>query len=166
MNHGDTSRRHWVLQISKFMSGQNIFPYFDLWYDRIDVSKVTDVNKTNESCKSIIFNYYYFLKVNFKFQPRVYDLMQRLWVLIMLRLFLLKKMAIEFIFGIWVRIAIDSMNNANLHEKNWIIVRYQFFLGFFSELCIKTWIITTLITKKIRKDCKKKHEIVKLSRSW
>ena len=166
MNHGDTSRRHWVLQINKFMSGQNIFPYFDLWYDRIDVSKVTDVNKTNESCKSTIFDYYYFLKVNFKFQPRVYDLMQRLWVLIMLRLFLLKKMAIEFIFGIWVRIAIDSMNNANLHEKNWIIVRYQFFLFFFSELCIKTWIITTLITKKIRKDCKKKHEIVKSSRSW
>ena len=60
------------------MSGQNIFPYFDLCYDRIDVSKVTDVIKTSESCKSTIFNYYYFLKVNFKFQPRVCDLMQRL----------------------------------------------------------------------------------------
>ena len=39
-------------------------------HDRNDVSKRIDVNKTNESCKYIICSYYYFLKVNFRFQRK------------------------------------------------------------------------------------------------
>lgn len=38
-----------------------------LFYSRIDVSEGTDVDRTNESSKCIIWNYYYFLRVNFKF---------------------------------------------------------------------------------------------------
>ena len=41
-----------------------------LEYDRIDMSKGNDVNKTNESRRCIIFsNDYYFLEANFGFQP-------------------------------------------------------------------------------------------------
>ena len=42
-------------------------------YKRIDESKGTDVNKTNESYRCIIYNYYYFFKINFRFQPKLYD---------------------------------------------------------------------------------------------
>ena len=30
-----------------------------------------DVDKTNESCRCIIYNFYYFLKINFRFQLKV-----------------------------------------------------------------------------------------------
>ena len=41
-----------------------------LKYDRIDVPEGIGVNKTNESSRCIICNYYYFLKANFRFQPK------------------------------------------------------------------------------------------------
>ena len=44
-----------------------------LCFDRIDVSGRIDFNKSNKSRKCIICNYYYFLKVNFRFQSRVCD---------------------------------------------------------------------------------------------
>ena len=43
------------------------------YYDRFDVSEGTDGDKTYESRKCIICYYYYLLKVNFRFQPKVYD---------------------------------------------------------------------------------------------
>lgn len=42
-----------------------------LYYDRIDVSQGVDDDKTNNSHKYIICNYYYFLSANFRFQPKV-----------------------------------------------------------------------------------------------
>ena len=51
-----------------------------LEYDRIDVSKGIDVNKTNGSREGIICHYWYFLVINFRFQSKVsngcHDLMQ------------------------------------------------------------------------------------------
>ena len=44
-----------------------------LEYDKIHMSEGMDVNKTNESWKCIICNYYYFLKGNFRFRPKVCD---------------------------------------------------------------------------------------------
>ena len=41
--------------------------------DKIDVSKETDVNKTNVLHESIICHYWYFLEINFRFQPKVCD---------------------------------------------------------------------------------------------
>ena len=41
-----------------------------LQYDRIDISEGIDANKTKESNRCIIYNYYYFLKVNFRFQTK------------------------------------------------------------------------------------------------
>ena len=42
-----------------------------LYFDRIDVSKRIDFNKTSESKEYSICHYYYFLKKGFKFQPNV-----------------------------------------------------------------------------------------------
>ena len=42
-----------------------------LYYDRIDRSEGIHVNKTKESREYIICNYYYFLKANFIFQPKL-----------------------------------------------------------------------------------------------
>lgn len=44
-----------------------------LYCDRNDVSEGMDVNKTSESCKCFICNYYYFLKVSLRFEARVCD---------------------------------------------------------------------------------------------
>ena len=41
-----------------------------LEYDRIDMSEGIDANKTIESHKCIICNYYYFLKVSVRFQKK------------------------------------------------------------------------------------------------
>ena len=42
-----------------------------LEYDRIDAWGGTDVNKTNGLLESIIYNYWYFLDINFRFQMEV-----------------------------------------------------------------------------------------------
>ena len=42
-----------------------------LYFDRIDVSEGTDVNKTNASKEFDICHYWYFLNKSFKFQPNV-----------------------------------------------------------------------------------------------
>ena len=44
-----------------------------LEYGRIDVSERNDVNKNNESRKYVICDYYYFFRIHFRFQPKVYD---------------------------------------------------------------------------------------------
>ena len=52
-----------------------------LEYDRIYISEGTDTNKTNDWCDCIIHHYWYFLGINFRFQPKVcdgcHDMMQR-----------------------------------------------------------------------------------------
>ena len=42
-----------------------------LYYDRIDVSEGTDVNKTSASKECDICHYWYFSNFSFKFQPNV-----------------------------------------------------------------------------------------------
>ena len=42
-----------------------------LEYDRIEVSKGSDVNKTDGLLKCVICCYWYFLGIKFKFQPEV-----------------------------------------------------------------------------------------------
>ena len=43
-----------------------------LWYDTFDVSEGIAVNKTSESPKFIICNYYYFFSLNPEFKPNLY----------------------------------------------------------------------------------------------
>ena len=44
-----------------------------LEHDRTDVSEGIDFNKTNILCRCVSYHYCYFLKINFKFQPNVWD---------------------------------------------------------------------------------------------
>ena len=44
-----------------------------LYYDRIDVSKGIDVNRTSNSKECNICYYWYFLNKSFKFQPNAYN---------------------------------------------------------------------------------------------
>ena len=44
-----------------------------LEYERIDVSKRIDVNKTNGSREYVICHYWYFLEISFRFQPKECD---------------------------------------------------------------------------------------------
>ena len=46
-----------------------------LKYDRIEVPKGTDVNKTNASCEFIIRQQWCFLDINFKSQPEIFNVM-------------------------------------------------------------------------------------------
>ena len=54
----------------KFKVGDHEDIFF-LYYDRIDRCEGIHVNKTKESREYIICNYYYFLKANFIFQPKL-----------------------------------------------------------------------------------------------
>ena len=73
---------------------------------KIYVSEGIDVDKTNVLGECIICHYWDFLEISFGFQLKVFnvchhDLIQiKLWVLMMLHLFLIKQMIIEFNFGI------------------------------------------------------------------
>ena len=44
-----------------------------LEYDRGDVSEGIGVNKNNGSCECIIWNYWFFLEINSRFQPKACD---------------------------------------------------------------------------------------------
>ena len=43
-----------------------------LYYDKIDVSEGTDINKTSASKECDVCRYWYFVDKGFKFQPYVY----------------------------------------------------------------------------------------------
>ena len=75
-----------------------------LEYGRIGISEGIYINKTTASEVCKICHYWYFKDIGFKYEPYLcngcHGLMQKLLVLMMLPLFLLKEVIIEFIFGI------------------------------------------------------------------
>ena len=78
-----------------------------LEYDRIDILEEIDVNKTSASKECDICHYWYFKDIGFKYEPYLcngcHDLMQKLWVLMVLLLLMLKEVLTEFTFGIWAK---------------------------------------------------------------
>ena len=74
-----------------------------LEYYRIDISEGIDINKTNASKECYICHYWYFKDIGFKYEPYLcngcHGLSKKLWILMILVLFLLKEVIIEFIFG-------------------------------------------------------------------
>ena len=76
-----------------------------LEYDRINISEGIDVNKTSASKKCDICHFWYFKDIGFKYEQYLFngchDLMQKLWVLMMLLLFMWKEVLTEFTFGRW-----------------------------------------------------------------
>ena len=75
-----------------------------LEYNRIDISERIDINKTNKSKEYMLCHYWYSLDKNFTYGPYIcdgcYNMMQNLWFLKILLLFMLKEVHTEFIFGI------------------------------------------------------------------
>ena len=75
-----------------------------LEYDKIDISEGIHVNNTNLSKDCDICHYWYFKDIGFKYEPYLcngcHDLMQKAMALIILLLYILRKMLTEFIFGI------------------------------------------------------------------
>ena len=79
-----------------------------LEYNRIDISEEIDIKKKlNASKECKICHYWYFKDLGFKYElylcNRCHGLMQKLSVLMILQLFILKEMITEFIFGIWAK---------------------------------------------------------------
>ena len=72
--------------------------------DRIDISDGIDIKKTNASKECKICHYWYFKDIGFKYEPYLFNgchgLMQKLLVLMMLLLFMLKGVLTELTFGI------------------------------------------------------------------
>ena len=94
-----------------------------LYYDRIDVSEGTDVNKTSESNECDICHYWYVLNKGFKFQPNVCN---RCHDLLMMSLNLSDVAILNIkgsdyrciISGIRKSEAVNLMQNTDLTEKS------------------------------------------------
>ena len=75
-----------------------------LEYEKIDISKCIDVNKTNLSKDCNIWHYWYFTDIGFKYQPYLcngcHDLMQKAVGFNNIALYILREVLIELIFGI------------------------------------------------------------------
>ena len=75
-----------------------------LEYDRIDILEGIDIKKINASKECKICHYWYLKDIGFKHEPHLWNgchgLMQKLLVLIILLLFMLKVVLTEFNFGI------------------------------------------------------------------
>ena len=93
-----------------------------LEYDRVDISEVIDVNKTNASEEYDIFHCWYFKDVGFKYEPYLcngcHDLMEKAMSF--------NHVAIVYVKGSAYRIhfwymskddAINMMNNSNLVDR-------------------------------------------------
>ena len=76
-------------------------------YDRIVIQEGIDVNKTNASKQYDICRYCYFKDIGFKYEPYLWNgchgFMYKLWILMMLLLFLLKEVITELTFGTWAK---------------------------------------------------------------
>ena len=92
-----------------------------LYYDRINVSKGNDVNKTYESHKCII-DFYYFLKVNLLFHPNVCDgcrdLMQKYMAFNDVEIVNVTVVIAGYVFGYMSKDeAINIMKNSDFKRK-------------------------------------------------
>ena len=113
----------------KFIS-KNLFRWMFIWvssikmleYDRIDISKGIDINKTSKSKECKVCHYWYFKNIGFKYEPHLcngcHGLMQKA--------ISFNDVAIVYVKGSAYRIhfwymskddAINIMNNSNLIDK-------------------------------------------------
>ena len=97
--------------------------------------------------------WYFFLEINFWFQPKVsdgcHDLMQKtLWVLMMLHFFfLLKEIITEVIFGILVKMKPEFIKKCWINKRKWNTKNYNFSLTYVVWIN-KLWRLVTMKFKK------------------
>ena len=94
-----------------------------LYFDRIDVSEGTDVNKRSASKECVICHYWYFLNYSFKFQPNVcnrcYDLLMMSMNFSDIAILNIKGFDYRCIISLSSKdVAIHLMQNADLTEKS------------------------------------------------
>ena len=97
-----------------------------LYFERINVSKGINVNKTSESKECDIFLYWYFLNKSFRFQPNVCSRSHDLLMMLMnLSDITISNIKIDdyrcIISGISKSEAINLMQNAELTKKNGLL---------------------------------------------
>ena len=97
-----------------------------LYFERINVSKGIDVNRTSESKECDIFLYWYFLNKSFRFQPNVCSRSHDLLMMLMnLSDITISNIKIDdyrcIISGISKSEAINLMQNAELTKKNGLL---------------------------------------------
>ena len=95
-------------------------------YDRIDISKGIDVNKTNESNECDTCHYWYFKDIGFKYESYLcngcHDLMQKAMSFNDVAIVYVKGNTYRIYF--WYRSkddAISIMNNSNLIDKKGVL---------------------------------------------
>ena len=98
-----------------------------LQYDRTDVSKGIDVNKTDDSHDCIICHYWYFLDINFKFDPKVcnvcHDLIEKSMSFNDVAIVYVVKEN-DYRIHFWSMSknkAVNLFKNADLTEKSWTL---------------------------------------------
>ena len=97
-----------------------------IYFDRIDVSEGTDINKTSASKQCDVCHYWYFLNFNFKFQPNVCNRCDGL-LMMSVNLGNIDILNIEgsdyrcIISLISKNEAIKLMQNAHLTERSWTL---------------------------------------------
>ena len=94
-----------------------------LYFDRIDFSEGTDVNKTSASKESHICHYWYFSNYSFKFQPNVcnrrHDLLMMSMILTDIAILNIKGSDYRCIISLFSKNeAINLIQNADLTEKS------------------------------------------------
>ena len=101
-----------------------------LEYDRIDISKGIDVNKTNASKECDICHYWYFKDIGFKYEPYLYNgchgLMQK--AIHFNNVAIVSVKGSDYIIHFWYMSkddAINIMKNSNLNEKSGLLYTFS-----------------------------------------
>ena len=99
-----------------------------LQYEKIDVSKGIDTNKTSTSKECMLCHYWYFKDVWFKFDPHVCnkccDVLMTAYELKNIAILNLKGVDLRCIlWGIIRDEAVNRLNNSVLEDRRWNIVK-------------------------------------------
>ena len=97
-----------------------------LGYERINISEVIDINKTNLSKECDICHYCYFKDIGFKYEPYLcngcHDLMQKAMGFNNIAIVYIKGSAYRIHFGYMSKDdAINIMNSSNLVDKRGVL---------------------------------------------
>ena len=91
-----------------------------LQYERIYVSEGNDINKSNKSKECIIFHYWYFKDICYKFEPyvsnRCHDISMMVYELQNIAILNVKR--VDYRCILWNMTKNDAINNLNNSELN------------------------------------------------
>ena len=91
-------------------------------YDRIDALEGIDTNETDGLCECIVCHYWYFPKITFRFQPKVYygchDMTQKCMIFDYFAIVAVGRSDCRVNFWLMTKSeAVDKMKNSDLSEE-------------------------------------------------